>query len=76
MSKIILIGANHKTAPVEIREKLSFSGDETLAALEYLKQDQNIKEGLVFSTCHRMEILLIRGSISLGTAMSMKKMVL
>jgi len=59
MSKIILIGANHKTAPVEIREKLSFSGDETLAALEYLKQDQNIKEGLVFSTCNRMEILYI-----------------
>ena len=59
MSKIILIGANHKTAPVEIREKLSFSGDETLAALEYLKQDPQIKEGLVFSTCNRMEILYI-----------------
>ncbi len=59
MSKIILIGANHKTAPVEIREKLSFSGDETLAALEYLKLDPQIREGLVFSTCNRLEILYI-----------------
>ncbi|WDP89860.1 MAG: glutamyl-tRNA reductase [Desulfobacter sp.] len=59
MSKIILIGANHKTAPVALREKLSFSGDETLAALEHFKQDDRIKEALVFSTCNRMEILYI-----------------
>ncbi len=59
MSKIILIGANHKTAPVELREKLSFSADETLAALEHIKQDPAIREGLVFSTCNRMEILYI-----------------
>ncbi|MCG8634839.1 MAG: glutamyl-tRNA reductase [Desulfobacterales bacterium] len=59
MSQIILIGANHKTAPVEVREKLSFTSDETLAALEHLKQDPGIKEGLVFSTCNRMEILYI-----------------
>ena len=59
MSKIILIGANHKTAPVELREKLSFSEEETLAALEHIKQNPAIREGLVFSTCNRMEILYI-----------------
>ncbi|MDD9303571.1 MAG: glutamyl-tRNA reductase [Desulfobacter sp.] len=59
MSKIILIGANHKTAPVEIREKLSFSSDETLAALESFKEDPCIREGLVFSTCNRTEIVYI-----------------
>ncbi|MCK5837090.1 MAG: glutamyl-tRNA reductase [Desulfobacula sp.] len=59
MPKIILIGANHKTAPVALREKLSFSSEETLAALEYLKQDKDIKESLVFSTCNRTEILYI-----------------
>ena len=59
MSKIILIGVNHKTAPVELREKLSFSVEETLAALEYLKQDKDIKESLVFSTCNRTEILYV-----------------
>ncbi|PIE61163.1 MAG: glutamyl-tRNA reductase [Desulfobacterales bacterium] len=59
MSKIILIGVNHKTAPVELREKLSFSSDETMAALEQFKQDARIKEALVISTCNRMEILYV-----------------
>lgn len=59
MSEIILIGANHKTAPVELREKLSFSAEETAAALEDFKKDENIKESLVFSTCNRTEILYI-----------------
>ncbi len=59
LPKIILIGANHKTAPVELREKLSFSPEETIAALEVLKQDKDIKESLIFSTCNRTEILYI-----------------
>ncbi|MFH2060580.1 MAG: glutamyl-tRNA reductase [Pseudomonadota bacterium] len=59
MSNIILIGANHKTAPVELREKLSFSEEETLAGLEFFKQDQDIKECMIFSTCNRTEILYI-----------------
>ncbi len=59
MPKIILIGANHKTAPVELREKLSFSLDEIIAGLELLKQDKNIKECLIFSTCNRTEVLYI-----------------
>jgi glutamyl-tRNA reductase len=59
MLNIILIGANHKTAPVALREKLSFTEEETLGALEYLKNAPGIKEGLVFSTCNRMEILYI-----------------
>jgi glutamyl-tRNA reductase len=59
MPNIILIGINHKTAPVALREKLSFSRDDTLAALETLKQDPGIKEVLVFSTCNRTEILYV-----------------
>ena len=59
MSHIILIGANHKTAPVEIREKLSFSQEETELALDRLRQDEDIRESLVFSTCNRTEFLYI-----------------
>ncbi|OGR24755.1 MAG: glutamyl-tRNA reductase [Desulfobacterales bacterium RIFOXYA12_FULL_46_15] len=59
MPDIILIGLNHKTAPVELREKLSFTGEETLAALEFLKKDQGIREGLMVSTCNRTEIVFI-----------------
>ncbi|NOX34479.1 MAG: glutamyl-tRNA reductase [Deltaproteobacteria bacterium] len=61
MSKIILIGVNHKTAPVELREKLSFSSEETLAALDFFKKDKDIKESIVFSTCNRTEVLYVPG---------------
>ncbi|MFO7910672.1 MAG: glutamyl-tRNA reductase [Desulfotignum sp.] len=64
MSQIILIGVNHKTAPVALREKLSFSREETLAALEDLTQHPDIKEALIFSTCNRTEILYVSGSDS------------
>ncbi|MCG8642645.1 MAG: glutamyl-tRNA reductase [Desulfobacterales bacterium] len=59
MPEIILIGANHKTAPVALREKLSFSEEETKAALEIFKKDTGIKEAILFSTCNRTEILYI-----------------
>ena len=59
MPDIILIGANHKTAPVELREKLSFSEEQTLWVLDHFKQDESIKEIMVFSTCNRTEILYI-----------------
>ncbi|PIE63258.1 MAG: glutamyl-tRNA reductase [Desulfobacter postgatei] len=61
MPKIILIGASHKTAPVELREKLSFSQEQIETALDFIKQDSVIKEGLIFSTCNRLEFLYIRG---------------
>ena len=57
MPKIILIGASHKTAPVELREKLAFSQEDIQAALEFIKRDEGIQEGLVFSTCNRLEFL-------------------
>ena len=59
MSDIILLGLNHKTAPVELRECIAFSGDETVAALESLKKDPVINEILLFSTCNRVEVLLV-----------------
>ncbi|NWH06286.1 glutamyl-tRNA reductase [Desulfobacter latus] len=62
MAKIILIGASHKTAPVELREKLAFSHAQIETALEFIKQDSGIKEGLVFSTCNRLEFLYIPGN--------------
>ncbi len=57
--EIILLGANHKTASVELRECISFSKDDTLQAIEKLKKLDNIKEVFLFSTCNRTEILFI-----------------
>ncbi len=59
MSQITLIGINHKTAPVALREILSFTGDEADIALHNLFQQPEIGELVLFSTCNRMEILFI-----------------
>lgn len=61
MSEIILIGINHKTAPVELREALSFTKEEMIHTLETLKHNSEIEEILLFSTCNRTEILMIPG---------------
>lgn len=58
-SDIILIGLSHQTAPVELRERLSFSQEETRQALERIKQGKRFREGVVFSTCNRTEILYV-----------------
>ncbi len=59
MPEIILIGLNHKTAPVELRECLAFAPDQTRDALETLQMQAPVKEALIFSTCNRMEILFV-----------------
>lgn len=58
MDEIVLLGINHKTAPIELRECLAFSHEETLAALETFKASPAISEVIVISTCNRVEILL------------------
>ena len=59
MHDIILLGINHKTAPVELRECIAFSGDESRTALQTLQQQPNINEALLFSTCNRVELLFV-----------------
>ena len=59
MLDILLLGINHKTAPVEVRECIAFSEVESKSALQSLLQKNFIKEALLFSTCNRVEILLV-----------------
>lgn len=54
---IVLIGLSHKTAPVEVRERLAFSDGRLSAALATLVDQEIIDEGVIVSTCNRVEIL-------------------
>jgi len=58
MNNILLIGLNHKTAPIEIRECLAFSEDEIRSALGRLRSHPAIEESILLSTCNRVELLL------------------
>ncbi len=59
MHAIVLIGINHKTAPVEVRECIAFSGEDTKDALLALHRNACIREVLLYSTCNRVEVLLV-----------------
>lgn len=53
----ILVGLNHRTAPVEVRERLAFGERELPAALQAMVDRDAIQEGLIVSTCNRVELL-------------------
>lgn len=54
--KITVVGLNHKTAPVDIREKLAFNAEQAVAALQQLKDRFPDVEFVLLSTCNRTEI--------------------
>jgi len=54
---IVLVGINHKTAPVEVRELLAFSDRACTEGLPRLVDGEVVREGLIVSTCNRVEIL-------------------
>jgi len=54
--EIVLVGLNFRTAPVEVREKVSFSEEQALRASEELRSSGILEETLVLSTCNRSEV--------------------
>lgn len=58
LPEILLIGVNHRSAPVELREKLAFSADEATHALKHLRKTGHVEEAILISTCNRVEFLL------------------
>ena len=54
---IVLVGVNHKTAPIEVRELLAFSDEACTDGLRRLVDGEVVREGLIVSTCNRVEIL-------------------
>jgi glutamyl-tRNA reductase len=60
---ILMIGLNHKVAPVEVRERLAFGPDQVIPALHELVGQRDtsgtvIKEAVLLSTCNRTEVYI------------------
>lgn len=62
----LVVGLNYKTAPVEIREKLSFIEAELPNAMAALKKEKSILEDVIVSTCNRTEIYAVVDQIHTG----------
>jgi glutamyl-tRNA reductase len=54
--EIVLVGLNHRTAPVEVRERVSFTAEQARRASEELRSKGILEETLVLSTCNRSEV--------------------
>jgi len=70
MQRIVLIGLNHKVAPVEVRERLAFADNDLKDAL-YRFTSQNGaslygSEGIILSTCNRLEVYTVSPSLDAG----------
>jgi len=53
-----LLGINHKTAPVEVRERLAIPESKLADAMQRLVQHPGVDEGMILSTCNRVEVLV------------------
>ncbi len=54
---LLAVGLNHKTAPVQIRERVAFAPDQLPDTLRNLAAQTNISEAAILSTCNRTEML-------------------
>ena len=61
---ILVLGINHKTASVALREKVAFSEEKRLLALDQIQQQELGQNAVILSTCNRTEIYLHNKNVS------------
>ena len=59
---LIVAGISHVTAPIEVREKLTFRPPDAVRELAHLRDERLIREGVILSTCNRTEIYAVEES--------------
>jgi glutamyl-tRNA reductase len=56
MRKLGIVGLSHKTAPIEVRERVAFAEEHLAASLQELLQLPGVAEAMIVSTCNRVEV--------------------
>jgi len=72
---IAVVGLSHRTAPVEIRERLSIAEQSMEDSLQRLRADEQVLEASILSTCNRLEIYTLlrnpdQGVLAVGSFLS------
>lgn len=57
--QLAVLGLNHKTAPVEIREQFNFNNDRVKSILRHMRTNDDIAEIVLLSTCNRTEMYMV-----------------
>ena len=64
---IVVVGVNHRTAPIELLERLAISEEQLPKALHQLDTYDHILEGVILSTCNRVEVYASVSKFHAGT---------
>jgi glutamyl-tRNA reductase len=59
---LLVIGLNHRTAPIEVRERIVFDAERLPRALASLRSLPGLAEAVIVSTCNRTEVYAVGGS--------------
>ncbi|WP_164730956.1 glutamyl-tRNA reductase [Anoxybacter fermentans] len=62
--RFFLLGANYKTAPLELREKMALTRREIGELIQYFLNDERIDEGFILTTCNRTEFYFLINDLS------------
>ncbi len=54
---IVIVGLNHRSAPIEVRESVAVENSYVREALSRLRELPSIHEGVILSTCNRVEVV-------------------
>ncbi|MCL5966693.1 MAG: glutamyl-tRNA reductase [Deltaproteobacteria bacterium] len=68
MAQIVTVGLNHRSAPVEVRERVAFPAETIGHALRGLLERKEIAEGVILSTCNRVEVCVLAQDACEGAA--------
>ncbi|KIQ93790.1 Glutamyl-tRNA reductase [Anoxybacillus thermarum] len=63
---VVVVSVNYRTAPVEIREKLTFNQTELAEAMKALQKQKSMLENVIVSTCNRTEIYAVVDQLNTG----------
>jgi glutamyl-tRNA reductase len=64
---LILLGINHNTAPIEVRERLAIAPSRLADATRALAHQPGIREAIILSTCNRVELLTVQDATQSDT---------
>ncbi|NYF89852.1 glutamyl-tRNA reductase [Tunturiibacter empetritectus] len=66
--RLVLLGINHNTAPIEVRERLAIPAERLADATRTLLHQPGVREGLILSTCNRVELLTLQDDAEAASA--------
>lgn len=65
-TELLLLGVNHTTAPINVRERLAIPAERLADATKMLAEQPGVREALILSTCNRVELLTVQDGVGTG----------